>query len=299
LGGKQLWGDVFLYGGYRIQRHVRTHVHRLLSPTDHRLAGGSFERCHEVFTRLREQRGVTVESDHPVLLLHGIFRRTDCFGPLARALRAEGYEAHGVNYPSTRQGLEDHADQVEELLDRAEGVSKVSFVTHSMGGIVARVLLDRPDAAWRKRIAVHRLVFIGTPNRGAEIVTRLQDLYPVRAVAGPAFLSLTPGSAADLPMPTVPFGIIAGGTGRERGLNPLLTGDNDMTVKVDETRLEGAEDFLVVRNGMHTFLMTHPEVIRATIAYLATGAFGSAQQVAEHGEDERGDEQRPPDPQPG
>jgi pimeloyl-ACP methyl ester carboxylesterase len=274
LGGKQLWGDVFLYGGYRIQRHVRTRVHRLLSPGDVRLAGGTFERCHEVFVRLREQRGVEPTSDHLVLLLHGIFRSKDCFGPLSRALRAAGYDAHGVNYPSTRQGLEDHADQVEELLDRAEGVAMVSFVTHSMGGIVARVLLARDDAAWRKRMAVHRLVFIGTPNRGAEIVTRLQDLTPLRAVAGPSFLSLTPESAADIPMPTVPFGIIAGGTGRERGMNPLLGGDNDMTVRVDETRLEGAEDFLVVPST-HTFLMTHPEVIRATVEFLESGSFAA------------------------
>ena len=109
LGGKQLWGDVFIYAGYRIQRHVRTKVHRLLSPRDARLAGGSFEHCHEVFARLKEQRGLAPSSEHLVLLLHGIFRSKDCFGPLTRALRTEGYEAHAVNYPSTRQGLEEHA----------------------------------------------------------------------------------------------------------------------------------------------------------------------------------------------
>lgn len=275
LGGRQLWGDVFLHAGYRIQRHVRTKGHRLLAPSDVRLAAGTFERCHAAFERLRAQRTIAPASDHLVLLLHGIFRSKDSFGPLTRALRVAGYEAHGVNYPSTRQGLEDHADQVEELLERAEGVSKVSFVTHSMGGLVARVLLARTDAPWRKRLAVHRLVLIGTPNRGAEIVTRLQDLVLLRAVAGPSFLKLAPDSAGDIPLPTVPFGIVAGGRGQARGINPLLDGDNDMTVRVDETMLEGAEDFLLVRNAVHTFLMVHPTVIRATIAYLETGSFSS------------------------
>lgn len=275
LGGRQLWGDVFLYAGYRIQRHVRTNVHRLLSPTDLRLAGGTFAACHDAFARLRERHDLAPISDHLVLLLHGIFRSKDSFRPLTRALRAAGFEAHGVNYPSTRQGLEDHAAQVEELLDRTEGATRVSFVTHSMGGIVARLLLARPDAAWRSRLEVHRLVLIGTPNRGAEIVTRLQDLAPLRAVAGPSFPRLAPASAADIPMPAVRFGIIAGGTGQTWGLNPLLKGDNDMTVRVEETMLDGAEDFLMVKNAFHTFLMIHPKVIRATIAYLQTGSFGT------------------------
>ncbi len=264
---------MFLYAGYRIQRHVRTKKHRLLSPSDLRLAGGTFAECQAAFGRLRERRTIRPASDHLVLLLHGIFRSKDSFRPLTRALRTAGFEAHGVNYPSTRQGLEDHAAQVEELLDRTEDVARVSFVSHSMGGIVARLVLARPDAAWRKRLAVGRLVLIGTPNRGAEIVTRLQDLAPLRAVAGPSLSQLAPASAADIPMPTIPFGIIAGGTGHARGLNPLLAGDNDMTVRVEETMLEGAEDFLMVRNALHTFLMIHPKVIRATIHYLRTGSF--------------------------
>jgi pimeloyl-ACP methyl ester carboxylesterase len=99
-----------------------------------------------------------------VLLLHGIFRSKDSFGPMVRALRADGYEAHAINYPSTRQGLQDHADQVQTLLEHVRDADRVSFVTHSMGGMVARLVLSRLDRPWRARVVPHRLVTIGTPT---------------------------------------------------------------------------------------------------------------------------------------
>jgi len=272
LGGKQLWGDVFLYAGLRIQRNVLTRHFRLLGTSDERLASGSWAHCHATFCRLRDQRGLTLRSTHLVLLLHGMFRSKDSFGPMARTLRAAGYEAHGVNYPSTRLSLADHADQVEALLDRQQGIETVSLVTHSMGGIVARVLLSRAEAAWRRRIRVHRLLMIATPNQGAQMAVEVGRLGGFDAIAGPALRELHPVRAADLPTPDVPFGIIAGGRGTPRGYNPLLAGDDDMTVAVEETKLHGAEAFLVVR-AVHTFIMAHPEVVRAAQHYLATGRF--------------------------
>jgi pimeloyl-ACP methyl ester carboxylesterase len=155
-----------LYAGYRIQRNVWTGHHRLLSPHDLRLAIGDFDACRAALDRIVAHTGARPTSRHLVVLLHGLFRSKDSFGPMVRALRAAGFEAHAVNYPSTRQSLQDHADQVEQLLEHARDVDTVSFVTHSMGGIVARVLLSRLDRPWRQRIAVNRLVMIGTPNRG-------------------------------------------------------------------------------------------------------------------------------------
>jgi len=271
MGGKQLWGDVFVYGGHRIQRNVITAHFRLLAPADIRLAFGTWEQCYEAFQRHRDAGRITLESEHLVLLLHGFFRSKDSFGPMTRALKRAGYAAHGVNYPSTRQGLDDHARQVELLLDQAEGYKTVSFVTHSMGGIVARVLLSR-EGAWRERIEVNRLVMIGTPNRGAEIVTHLSQLPAFEEVGGPALAALEPNRATELPNPNAKFGVIAGARGDGRGYNPLLPGDDDMTVSVASTRLPGAEDMLIV-NAVHTFIMVNPGVIKATLRYLDTGAF--------------------------
>ncbi|MEQ1502219.1 MAG: alpha/beta fold hydrolase, partial [Myxococcota bacterium] len=214
FGGKQFWGDVFLYAGYRIQQNVFTRHFRLLGPTrfapsgDARLAVGSYEHCHATFHRLKAAKDIRPASDHAVLLLHGIFRSKDSFGPMTRRLCAEGFDAHAVNYPSTRQTLEEHADQVEQVLERLEDTREVSFVTHSMGGIVARVLLGRQGRPWRDRIRVNRLVMIATPNRGSELATRLDALPVTRTVAGPSLGQMALDRVDRIPLPTVPFGVV-------------------------------------------------------------------------------------------
>lgn len=273
LGGKQMWGDVFLYGGWRIQKNAVTKLYRLLDPRDVRHAAGDWEHCHTAFARLRAERGIGLRSNHLVLLLHGYFRSKDSFNPMTRALQEAGFEAHGVNYPSTRQGLLDHAGQVSQILERAQGVDTVSFVTHSMGGIVARVLLADKEASWRRRITPDRLVMIATPNRGAELAQRIAQLPAHDTVVGPSMRQLTPDEAARIPAPDIPFGIVAGVRGDGRGFNPLLDGEDDMTVSLQSTLLDGAEDTLLVKNAVHTFIMVHPAVIQSTVRYLRTGSF--------------------------
>ncbi len=274
FGGKQIWGDVFLYGGWRIQKNAMTEHYRLLDPHDIRIAAGSWRHCHDNFLRQRTMRGISLQSGHLVLLLHGYFRSKDSWGPMTKALQRAGFEAHAVNYPSTRQSLQDHANQIATLLQRAEGIHTVSFVCHSMGGIVARVLLAQ-DHPWRERIQVNRLVMIATPNGGAEMAAHIDQLGVADAVVGPSMKQLHPMRASELPIPNVPFGIIAGARGDGEGYNPLLPGDDDMTVSVDSTRLEGAEDMLVV-DAMHTFIMIKPQVIAATQRYLSTGRFNES-----------------------
>jgi len=275
LGGKQLWGDVFLHAGWRIQVNVLTRHHRLLDERDVRLATGSFDHCHRTFRTLKEERALAPASPHLVLLLHGIGRSKDAFRPMATALRAAGYDAHGVNYPSTMQSLHDHAQHVEQLLDRVEGAEQLSIVSHSMGGIVTRMLMAR-GGAWQRRLDVHRVVMIGTPNRGSKLASVLTDRVPgASQVGGPALDQLHIGRAHELPGLGVRFGLIAGGRGDPRGYNPLLEGDDDSYVSVEETHLPGAEDELVVPQGLHSVLMMQPTVIEATLRYLETGAFAT------------------------
>lgn len=276
FGGKQLWMDRFLYAGWRIQTHVLTGQHRLLDPGLRAHAWGSWEECCATFDRLREQRALRRRSEHLVVLLHGIFRAAEAWRPMARALLAAGYEPAAVTYPSTQRGIELHADQVEEVLERAEDVTRVSFVTHSMGGLVAREVLGR-DAPWRRRLAVNRLVMIATPNRGAVLADRLVALKAFREVAGPAGLQLTTDYVPTLPEPSCPFGVIAGVRGDGHGFNPLLPGEDDMTVTVDSALLDGAEDTLLVPGAIHTFILQRPDVIAATLRYLDSGRFSEAE----------------------
>jgi len=72
--------------------------------------------------------------------------------------------------------------------------------------------------------------------------------------------------------PPCEFGIISGGTGKSRGLNPFIPGDNDATVAVSETMMQGMKDHIVIP-GQHTMLLFQKRVIDNVISFLGTGKF--------------------------
>ena len=140
-----------------------------------------------------------------------------------------------------------------------------------MGGIVVRHLLTR-GGEWKRRIKVHRIVLIAPPNQGSAIARVLKDIPAYRLFYGEAGLQLTPEEVSRAPALEHSFAIIAGGKGDDGGFNPLLPGDDDGTVRLAETRLEGAKDFLVVPE-IHALISHHEETIRATINFLKHGRF--------------------------
>ncbi len=272
LGGKQLWADVFARDGFRIQRNVFGEHHRLLGPADRRLAWGSYAECRQAFEVT--PREPWPDGTHVVLLLHGYLRAKDAFKPMTRALAAAGYAAVPVNYPSMWRGMDDHADQLRQVLDGLEGRFTVSLVGHSMGGLISRkVLADGGD--WQERLTVNRLVMLGVPNQGAEMADRLSDWWWFRTLGGPASTELTTHHVPSLPPPTCAFGNVAGVRGNGEGWNPFIAGEDDGVVTYDSTRMPGAEDSLTLP-CIHALLMRHPRVIQGTLSYLRTGRFEAA-----------------------
>ncbi|RMH00866.1 MAG: hypothetical protein D6702_12985 [Planctomycetota bacterium] len=275
LGGLQLWADRMWLGGWRIQEQVYTGHFRLLDPRNRREAWGSWEECRTALERVRLAGRLPAPRPRLVLLVHGLGRATGAWERMEQALRAEGWDVARITYPSTRRSLAEHAAQLAGVLDRAEGVEEVSFVTHSLGGLVARALLARAGDPWRERIRTGRLVMLAPPSRGSTVAAALEDFLPFTWLAGPVARELAVRDPLALPPPPIPFAIIAGGKGDGEGWNPLLTGDDDGVVTVEETRLEGAAGFLVVPR-LHTWIMRAPEVVAATVAFLRTGSLPAA-----------------------
>jgi len=270
-GGLQLWGDEFWCSGWRIQEHVYTGHARLLDPHDVRRAWGSRQACRAAFEALRASEHIPPPAGELVVLLHGLGRTRASLARLEQALARAGYTTAALSYPSTRRSLAEHADQLLRLLDQLEGVQRISFVTHSLGGIVVRAALARP-ASWRQRIGLGRIVMLAPPSRGSALAQQLADFLPAQLVLGPSAHDLAADEIAAIPAPPCPFGVVAAGSGGARGINPLLPGDNDGILAVEETRLAGADDFLLVP-GLHTFLMNDEQVIAATLRFLACGRF--------------------------
>ena len=272
LGGRQFWADRYLHAGWRIQENVFTGHARLLDPGDIRRCWGPYATCRAEFERIRAERELAPYGGHLVLLVHGLGRSRASFGGLEAALRNAGYETAAISYPSTRRGLAANADTLQELVENLEGVERVSFVTHSLGGLLVRELLSR-DAAWRGRVEVDAAVMIAPPNQGSAMADVLQYAPPVNLILWRGLFDATSERAGALPAPDVPFGIVAAGRGGI-GYNPFLAGDDDLIVRVEETRLDGAADWLLVR-GLHAFVMNSPETVRAVTSFLEHGKFGT------------------------
>jgi pimeloyl-ACP methyl ester carboxylesterase len=174
--------------------------------------------------------------------------------------------------------VEQHALGLARVIQNLEGVEEINLVGHSLGNIVARRYLfgefaDLPDCKPDPRIK--RFVMIGAPNNGAQFAKLLTSNTIAQKLMIPTGLQLGAGwdvLAEKLAIPKLEFGIIAGGKGDGVGYNPLLAGDDDLVVTVDETRIPGARDFLLVP-VLHTFLMDDEAVQKATLRFIEHGHF--------------------------
>lgn len=204
-----------------------------------------------------------------VVALHGIFRRGRSMEALARTLRATGYDVLCPDYPSTSLTLEACAESIHQAIEafNAGNPGPVHFVTHSMGGLVARIYLDRHRPG-----NLGRVVMIAPPNQGSEVADFLAGSRLYRRSFGPAGLQLTTAFAPTLPVPACPIGIVAG----TRWIDPLaalvLPGRHDGRVTVDRTRLKESDPVLEVA-ASHPLLPLLPRVHRAAAAFLANGRF--------------------------
>lgn len=267
-GGQQMWADVAWDDGWRVQEHVWTGHARLLDGGDVRRAWGSTEACLAGLEQRRARGEAATPGTRTAVVLHGLWRTRDAMAPIVLALEEEGYEVIDIAYPSTRRNIADHANQVAGLLDRLPGDEReISFVTHSLGGLVVRSLFDREGDAWRNKHELGRAVMIAAPNQGAEIAELAERIPLALTIYGKPSQELSNGAAKDLGVPPLPVLTVAGARDGDGGWNPFIDGPDDGVVAESETHLEGEAGSLTVP-ALHTFIMSHPDVIAATIEFL-------------------------------
>src|SRR5690606_8657836 len=94
---------------------------------------------------------------------------------------------------------------------------------------------DLPDAKPDRRIG--RIVMIGAPNNGAKFAHTMTSNSVAEKLMIDVGMELGVGwkqLEKKLAIPDGQFGIIAGGKADGAGYNPLLDGDDDFVVTVDE-----------------------------------------------------------------
>jgi pimeloyl-ACP methyl ester carboxylesterase len=206
-----------------------------------------------------------------VVLLHGLWRTENSMNRMEASLAEAGYRVVNVEYDSTSKSIEALAQEaVPEGLEGCGDAERIHFVTHSMGGILVRQYLEENDVA-----QLGRVVMLGPPNQGSEVIDSYADLPGFEWFSGPAGLQLGTGEASvPRALGSVHFelGVIAG----TRSINPILSqslpGPDDGKVSVDATRVEGMDDHLEMP-VTHVFMMRDKEVIVQVRNYLANGHF--------------------------
>jgi pimeloyl-ACP methyl ester carboxylesterase len=208
-----------------------------------------------------------------VVLLHGILRRATSMKLLEEALAAAGYRVLNLDYPSRHQSLSEIVAGLHEPIRAfAAGLAgNLHFVTHSMGGLVARAYLNRfrPER-------LGRVVMLAPPNEGSEVADLLQRNWFYRSAFGPAGGELATRRSEELCglLGTVdyPLGVIAGDRSLYVFASLVLPGPNDGRVSVERTRVAGMSDHLVLHTS-HPLIMRDPAVLAQTIHFLRNGRF--------------------------
>jgi pimeloyl-ACP methyl ester carboxylesterase len=196
---------------------------------------------------------------------------------LAETLMAKGYQVVNIDYPSREKPIEELAEiAIPQGLAacRDSGAEPVNFVTHSLGGILVRQYYSRHESESLKRV-----VMLGPPNQGSEVVDNLKDVPGFKLINGPAGRQLGTGDNS-LPNRLGPvnfeLGVIAGTKSFNLILSNYLPNPDDGKVSVDRTKVDGMCSFAALP-ATHTFMMKNGEVIEEVVHFLREGRFASPQ----------------------
>lgn len=218
--------------------------------------------------------GSLAQADECVVLLHGLMRSSTSMSKMQRELEADGFITANIDYPSRDHLVEELADiAVEDGLAACranEGVDRIHFVTHSLGGILVRQYLSGKEIP-----ELGRVVMIGPPNQGSAAVDELENVPGFDWLNGPAGRQLGKGEGS-VPLALGPadfeLGIIAGNRTIDPITSAVLENPDDGRVSVADTKLDGMADFVVVDHS-HAFMMRMQKTIEHTIQFLRTGSF--------------------------
>jgi pimeloyl-ACP methyl ester carboxylesterase len=207
-----------------------------------------------------------------VICVHGFWSHGVGMVLIRRHLEREyDYNGHLFSYPSVAGSLDENATRLADFIT-TNALENSHIVAHSLGGVVALRMLAKNGIDINGRI-----VCIGSPLRGSRAAAFLKKVDWAGAITGKSLpegtLTSTANDWAQDVCKRYDVGVIAGdvpvGIGRFAG---PFRGANDGTVAVDETRLDGAKDHIVLRVS-HMGMLISRQVADQAAAFVRRGEF--------------------------
>ncbi|MCS0450456.1 lipase family protein [Vibrio diabolicus] len=201
-----------------------------------------------------------------IIILHGLYMHGLVMQPLSQKLRKLGYETQVLSYNTVAIDESSLFDSIDHSLNP---LTANVLVGHSLGGLmIKRYLANRKPST----NLISHVVAIGSPLKGASIVGRIQDLGLGAILGNSPHHGLNKHDDAwAFPQK---LGSIAGTM--PIGARPLLIrNDNTMsdgTVTVEETRLDGMQDHIEVKQT-HTSLIYNTFVPQQIDHFIRTDYF--------------------------
>jgi hypothetical protein len=213
-----------------------------------------------------------------VLLVHGMWRTPLCMYGMARRLTRGGMPSLLFAYHPVVQTYEGIVKRLTNRLQRIANEGPYAAVGYSLGGVLLRAAIARVHG----RQPEH-LVFLGTPNRPPRLATQLGNFAPYRWFTGECGSRLASEEFySRLPVPSIPYTIIAGSWGPVGRWSPFGGDVNDGLVAVSETLVRPGDTPLVI--PISHAMLPHSSVVQAKVlevlaprapaGYGANAAFG-------------------------
>ncbi len=204
-------------------------------------------------------------------MLHGLWMNRLVMQFLSSHLERAGYVPHILSYRSMQGTLSEHRRRLAECV-AGLAEPRVHLVGHSMGGVIALDFLRQVDGDALLGPRIGRTLLLGSP---------VVDCGAARDFGESAGGRMMLGESVTVWREAFPFRIPAGrevgaiaGT-QQLGLAQLfvnIPGDNDGVVSVEETRLPGLADHLVMPVS-HSGMLFSGEVADQCASFLRDGRF--------------------------
>lgn len=213
-----------------------------------------------------EPESAEMKMPETVVLLHGMGRSRASLWLLGHRLRTAGYKTLNFPYAAATTSMDELSDNLRAYVEENVQTPRYHFVAHSLGNIIIR---NGFHGEYREGLG--RIVMLAPPNTPQKLAIKLKDNALFKLWNGDSGGKLASDAFyADLPVPSVPFGVIAA----DKGQKLTFDAPNDGIVLVETTKLEGMADWVLVHHS-HTFMMNSRDTAEHVLHFLAHGKFAA------------------------